>query len=198
VQAIKEALSNGIFKGVDKVSVVNGYLKNDLIRIPFPENAKKVETAFRSAGLGSQVDKMIETMNHAAEDAAKESLPIFIGAIKLMTVNDAISLINNQQQDAATQFLKRTTTEQLVTAFKPSIKAALDKLNATRYWSDIMSQYNRLPFVSRVDTDLPDYVTRKAINGLFIMIAQEEAKIRKDPGARTTEMLKKVFGNARP
>ncbi|MDB5226930.1 MAG: hypothetical protein JWN78_1123 [Bacteroidota bacterium] len=197
VQAIKEALNKGILNGVDKVSVVNGYLKNDLIKIPFPENARKVESTLRGIGLGSQVDKMIETLNHAAENAAKEAVPVFVSAIKQMTVKDAISIINNKQQDAATQFLQRTTTEQLVIAFKPSIKIALDKLNATKYWSDIMTQYNRIPFLEKVETDLPDYVTRKAISGLFVMVAQEEAKIRRDPGARTTEMLKKVFGNVK-
>lgn len=197
VQAIKEALNNGILKGVDKVSVVDGFLKNDLIKIPFPENARKVESTLRGIGLGSQVDKMIETINHAAENAAKEAVPIFVSGIKQMTVKDAISIVNNKQPDAATQFLQRTTTEQLVIAFKPSIKTALDKLNATKYWSDIMSQYNRIPFLEKVETDLPDYVTRKAISGLFVMVAQEEAKIRKDPGARTTEMLKKVFGSVK-
>jgi hypothetical protein len=196
-QAIKDALSKGIFKGVEKVSVVDGYLKNDFIKIPFPENAKRVESTLRSIGLGSQVDKMIETMNHAAENAAKESLPIFTSVIKQMTVSDAISIINNKEQDAATKYLQKTTNDQLVVAFKPFIKTALDKLNATKYWSDVMSQYNRVPFVQKVKTDLPDFVTRKAIDGLFYMIAQEELKIRKDPGARTTEILKKVFGNAK-
>jgi hypothetical protein len=114
-----------------------------------------------------------------------------------MTLSDAVSLVNNKQQDAATQFLKRTTTEQLVAAFKPSIKAALDQVGATKYWSDVMNQYNKIPFVSKVETDLPDYVTRKAIDGLFYMIAQEEAQIRKDPLARTSDLLKKVFGNVK-
>ena len=194
-QAIKEALTNGIIKGVDKVSVTDGYFKNDLIKIPFPENAKKVESALQNLGMGSMVDKVVLSLNRAAEDAAKQATPIFVNGIKQMTITDAISIVNNQQQDAATRFLQRTTTDQLVSAFKPSIKTALDKVNATKYWSDVMTQYNRIPFVSKVETDLPDYVTRKAISGLFYMVAQEEAKIRKDPAARTSEMLKKVFGN---
>ncbi len=196
-QAIKEALTKGITHGVDLGSVTDGYFKNPTIKIPFPPQAQQVESAVRNIGLGSQVDQAVESFNHAAENAAKSATPIFINAIKQMTISDAINIVNNQQKDAATQFLKRTTTEQLVAAFKPIIKDALDKVNATKYWSDIMTQYNRIPFVSKVETDLPDYVTRKAIDGLFYMIAQEEAKIRKDPMAQTTDLLKKVFGNAK-
>ena len=196
-QAIKEALTKGITHGVDLVSVTDGYFKNPSIKIPFPPQAQQVESALRGIGLGSQVDQAVESFNHAAENAAKSATNIFINAIKQMTINDAINIVNNKQQDAATQFLKRTTTDQLVAAFKPSIKDALDKVNATKYWSDIMTQYNRIPFHSPVETDLPDYVTRKAVDGLFYMIAQEEAKIRKDPMAQTSALLKKVFGNAK-
>jgi hypothetical protein len=196
-RAIKEALTKGITHGVDLVSVTDGYFKNPSIKIPFPSEAQQVESALRTAGMGSQVDQAVESFNHAAENAAKAATAIFINAIKQMTLNDAISLVNNKQQDAATQFLKRTTTDQLVAAFKPSIKDALDKVNATKYWSDIMGTYNRIPFHSQVNTDLPDYVTRKAIDGLFYMVAQEEAKIRKDPMAQTSDLLKKVFGNAK-
>ena len=196
-QAIKEALTKGVTHGVDLVSVTDGYFKNPSIKIPFPPEAQKVESALRSAGMGNMIDNAVESFNHAAENAAKSATNIFINAIKQMTINDAISIVNNQQQDAATQFLKRTTTDQLVAAFKPTIKDALDKVNATKYWSDIMTQYNRIPFVSKVETDLPEYVTRKAIDGLFFMVAQEEAKIRKDPMAQTSALLKKVFGNAK-
>jgi hypothetical protein len=194
-QAIKEALINGITKGVDKVAVTDGYFLNNMIKIPFPENARIVESTLRNIGMGSMIDKMVLSLNRAAEDAAKQATPIFVNGIKQMTISDAFAIVNNQQQDAATRFLERTTTDQLVGAFKPSIKVALDKVSATKYWSDVMTQYNRVPFVSKVETDLPEYVTRKAISGLFYMVAQEEAKIRKDPGARTSELLKKVFGN---
>jgi hypothetical protein len=196
-RAIKEALTNGITKGVDKVSAVDGYFKNPAIKILFPPGAKRVESTLRSAGAGSLVDKAIESFNHAAEDAAKKATPIFIDAIKHLTLNDAINIVNNKQQDAATQFLKRTTTDQLVAAFKPSIKDALDKAHATEYWADIMNQYNRVPFHQKVETDLPDFVTRAAIDGLFYMIAQEEARIRKDPAFRNSDILRKVFGNAK-
>ncbi len=196
-QAIKEALTKGITHGVDLVSVSNGYFKNPSIKIPMPQEAQNVESVLRTAGMGSMVDNAVESFNHAAENAAKSATGIFINAIKQMNINDAISLVNNSQKDAATQFLKRTTTDQLIAAFKPSIKDALDKANATKYWSDIMTEYNRIPFHSPVNTDLPDYVTRKAIDGLFYMVAQEEAKIRKDPMAQTSELLKKVFGSVK-
>lgn len=196
-QAIKEALTKGITHGVDLVSVADGYYKNPAIKIPFPPDAQKVESVLRSAGLGGKVDEAVASFNHAAENAAKSATNIFINAIKQMTLNDAVSLVNNKQQDAATQFLKKTTTDQLVAAFKPSIKDALDKAGATKLWSEIMTEYNRIPFHAKVETDLPEYVTRKAIDGLFYMVAQEEAKIRKDPMAQTSDLLKKVFGNAK-
>jgi hypothetical protein len=196
-QAIKEALTNGITKGVEKVSVADGYFKNPTIKIPFPENVKKVETTLRDMGLGNMIDDVVLSLNRAAEDAAKQATQIFINAITQMTISDAINIVNNKQQDAATQFLQRTTTEQLAASFKPSIKVALDKVNATKYWSNVMTTYNKIPFVTKMETDLPEYVTRKAISGLFYMISLEEAKIRKDPGARTSEILKKVFGNVK-
>jgi hypothetical protein len=196
-QAIKEALSNGITKGVDKVSVADGYFKNAMIKILLPPEAQQAETALRGIGMSNLVDEAVARMNHAAEDAAKKATPIFLNAIQQMTVNDAINIVNNKQQDAATKFLQRTTTEQLVAAFKPSIKEALDKSLATKYWADMTNAYNEIPFVEKINTDLPDYVTRKAITGLFYMIAQEEAQIRKDPVARTTEILRKVFGNVK-
>jgi hypothetical protein len=196
-QAIKEALTNGITKGVDKVSVVDGFFKNDIIKIPFPPDAKNVETALREIGLGSKVDEAILSFNRAAEDAAKQATPIFINAIKQLTIDDAINIVNNKQQDAATQFLQRTTTDQLVAAFKPPIKVSLDKVGATKYWAEIITEYNKIPFHQKVSTDLPEFVTRKAISGLFYMVAQEEARIRKDASARTSDLLKKVFGNVK-
>lgn len=192
--AIKEALMKGIQVGVDKVSVTDGFFKNAAIKIPFPTQVRQVESTLRSMGMGTLADNMILSMNRAAEDAAKQAGPIFINSIKQMTVTDAVNIVSNQQPDAATQFLKRTTTESLVASFKPSIKTALDKTLATKYWKDITTYYNKIPLVSPISTDLPDYVTRKAIDGLFYMVAQEEAKIRKDPAGQSTEILRDVFG----
>jgi hypothetical protein len=192
--AIKEALMKGIQVGVDKVSVTDGYFGNAMIKIPFPSQVKQVESTMRQVGMGSVVDNAVLSMNRAAESAAKQAGPIFINSIKQMTVTDAVNIVSNQQPDAATQFLKRTTTESLVTSFKPSIKTALDKTLATKYWSDITTYYNKIPFVNPINTDLPDYVTRKAIDGLFYMVAQEEAKIRKDPAGTANDIIDKVFG----
>ncbi len=194
-KAIKEALMKGISTGVDKVSVTDGYFKNGLIKIPFPKDAQVVETTLRQIGMGSMIDNVVLASNRAAESAAKQALPIFVNSITQMTINDAINIVSNKQSDAATQFLQRTTTEPLVAAFKPSIKSALDKTLATKYWADVMGYYNKVPFVQKINTDLTDFVTRKAVSGLFYMIGQEEARIRKDPGARTSDILKKVFGN---
>ncbi len=192
--AIKDALSKGITTGVNKVSVTDGYFGNSLIKIPFPQDVQIVESTLRSFGMGSMIDNLVLSLNRAAENAAVQAGPIFLNSIKQMTITDALNIVGNQQPDAATQFLQRTTTESLVGAFKPSIKTALDNILATRYWSDITTYYNKIPFVSPVNTDLPDYVTRKATSGLFLMIAQEEAKIRKDPVGTGSAIVDKVFG----
>ncbi len=192
--AIKEALMKGVITGVSKVAVTDGYFGNSFIKIPFPQDVQIVESTLRSFGMGSMIDNLVMSLNRAAENAATQAGPIFINGIKQMTLNDAISIVSNKQADAATQFLQRTTTESLVSAFKPSIQTALDKTLATKYWSDITGYYNKIPFVSPVNTNLPDYVTRKAITGLFYMVAQEEAKIRKDPINQGSEIINKVFG----
>jgi hypothetical protein len=144
--------------------------------------------------MGKKVDEFNLSMNRAAEKAANEAKPIFIAAIKGMTVKDAINIVKGQS-DAATMYLKNTTSPELKDKFQPIIKTSLDNVNATKYWSDLISIYNKIPFVKKMNPDLTGYVTEKAINGLFIMIAKEEVKIRKDPMARTSELLKKVFGN---
>lgn len=191
--AIKAALKLGVQAGVDKVSITDGFFGNSMIKIPFPSQVGQVESTLRSVGMGSLVDNAVKSMNRAAESAAKQAGPIFLNSITQMTVTDAVNIVGNQQPDAATQFLKRTTTESLVSSFKPSIKTALDATLATKYWGDITGYYNKIPFVSPVNTDLPDYVTRKAIDGLFYMVAQEEAKIRKDPAGSASKVVTDVF-----
>ena len=191
---IKEALIKGTTEGVSFVSVLDGYFGNPEIKIPFPPEAANIESRLRAIGMGNQVDKAVLSINRAAEDAAKEAKPIFIAAIKGMSIRDAIGIVRGQE-NAATLYLKNTTTPELKIKFQPVIKASLDKVNATKYWTDIINAYNKIPLVQKMNPDLTAYVTDKAINGLFIMIAKEELKIRKDPVARTTELLKKVFGN---
>ncbi|MCE2893446.1 MAG: DUF4197 domain-containing protein [Flammeovirgaceae bacterium] len=191
---LKEALVNGITKGTDLTSKMDGYFKNPEIKIPFPKDVKKVEDKLRQLGMGSEVDRFVLTLNRGAEEAAKEAKPIFISAIKQMSIDDAFAVLKGQP-DAATQFLKRTTSAQLKEKFKPVVQANLDKVNATKYYGDLISNYNRIPFISKVNPNLNDYATDMAIQGLFTMIAKEEKSIRQDPAARTTDLLKKVFSS---
>jgi hypothetical protein len=190
---IREALVKGTGQSVALVSKVDGYFLNPEIKIPFPENEKTIESKLRAIGLGTKVDEMIRTINHAAEDAAKDAQPIFVSAIRGMNISDALQIIKGKN-DAATQYLAKTTSPELKAKFSPVIKSSLDKVDATRLWAELITAYNQLPFVAKKNPDLTAYVTDKAISGLFTMIAKEEFKIRQNPAARTTELLKKVFG----
>jgi hypothetical protein len=194
VAGIKEALVNGTGQSVKLVSALDGYWGNPEIKIPFPPEAKNMESKLRAIGLGKKVDEFNESMNRAAEKAAEEAKPIFIAAIKGMTVSDAIGIVKGEN-NAATIYLKKTTSPQLNAAFKPKINTSLDNVNASKYWGDLINAYNMIPLVKKMNPDLAAYVTDRAIEGLFVMIAREELKIRKDPMARTSEILKKVFGN---
>jgi hypothetical protein len=193
-KGLKEALTNGISKGSDLVSKVDGYFKNPEIKLPFPPEAKKAEDKLRAIGMGAEVDNFILTLNRAAEDAAKEAKPIFVDAIKAMTIQDAAGILKGND-DAATQYLKKTTTASLKSKFKPVVKNSLEKVNATKYYADLIKTYNKIPLVQKLNPDLDEYATDKAIEGLFIMIAKEEKNIRKNPVARTSDLLKKVFGS---
>lgn len=191
---IKEALIKGTSEGVQIVSKKDGYFGNPQIKIPLPPEANTMDKTLRSIGLGKQVDQAILSLNRAAEDAAQEAKPIFITAIKNLTITDAINIVKGND-DAATRYLERNTSGELNKKFQPIIKVTLDKVNATKYWSNIMNTYNKIPFVKKINPNLTEYVTNKAVEGLFVMIAKEELKIRKDPIARTTELLKRVFGS---
>jgi hypothetical protein len=193
--AIKEALIKGTGEGVKILSQVDGYFGNTEIKIPFPPDAAEAETKLRALGLGNQVDEAILSLNRAAEDAAKQAKPIFTTAVGNMSIKDAIGIVKGAD-NAATQYLIKTTSGELNATFRPAIEASLDKVNATKYWEDLITVYNKIPFVKKINPDLADYVTGMAIDGLFVMVAKEELKIRKYPVARTSELLKKVFGNA--
>lgn len=193
-EGLKEALIKGISNGSDMASQLDGYFKNPQIKIPFPPDVKKVEDRLRQIGAGEQVDKFIMTLNRGAEDAAKEAKPIFISAIRSMTIEDAWGILKGDQ-DAATQYLKRTTGAQLREKFSPVIQSSLDKVSATKYYADVVNTYNKIPLVEKVNPDLNSYATDKAIDGLFMLIAKEEKEIRQDPVARTTDLLKRVFGS---
>ena len=191
-EGLKEALIKGISTGSDVASRVDGYFKNPEIKIPFPPEVRKVEDKLRQIGFNNEVDRFILALNRGAEEAAKEAKPIFINAIKSMTIQDAWGILRGEP-DAATQFLKRTTSTQLREKFKPVIQQALDNVSATKYYGDIVNTYNQIPFVQDVNPDLNEYATEKAMEGLFILIAKEEKNIRENPVARTSELLKRVF-----
>ncbi len=192
-KALKEALTIGIEKGVTRVSKPDGYFLDPEIKIPLPNEAKQVEEKLRMLGQDKMIDDAIESLNRAAEDAASGAKDLFVNAIKEMTLSDVMNILNGNE-DAATRFLESNTRTQLIEKFKPIIKVSLDKVDATKYWNTVFSNYNKLPFVGKVNPDLDDYVTNKAIDGLFVQIAKEEKKIREDPVARVTDLLKKVFG----
>lgn len=190
---LKEALSIGAQKSADKLSAADGFFKDAAIKILMPEEALAVEKKLRAVGLGNLVDKAILSMNRAAEDASKSAAPVFLSAIKNLTVSDAIGILRGTDT-AATSYLRRSTTSELVSAFTPIIETSLQKLNATEYWKDVFTAYNKISF-NKVNTDLNGYVTGKAIDGLFYYVAAEEKNIRKNPAERVTGLLKKVFGS---
>ena len=194
IKVLKEALNKGVDKATVSASAVDGFFKNDLIKIPFPPEAKSMDETLRNLGMGSSVDKFIETLNRAAEEAAKKAAPIFLDAIKKLTITDGLSILKGNN-NAATQYLRDKTTNDLKIQFKPVIQAALQKVELTKYWNPLISKYNMIPFVQKLNPDLDEYVTLRAIDGLFKLIEGEEFKIRQDPAARTTDILKKVFGN---
>lgn len=194
VEGIKEALIKGTDESVALVSKPDGYFLNPEIKIPFPESARTIESKLRALGLGSKVDEVVYTINRAAEDAATSAQRIFVHAITSMNISDAIQIVKGAD-DAATQYLAKSTTPKLRAEFSPVIKSSLDEVDATRLWAELITAYNQIPFVTKQNPDLTEYVTDKAISGLFTMIAKEEVKIRKNPVDRTTELLKKVFGN---
>ena len=197
ISGLKEALNVGIKNAVDLSSVTDGFLKNDTIRLPFPPDAIKVREKAINFGLSKQVTTFEETLNRAAEEATKKALPIFIDAIKNMSVSDGF-LILKGGDGAATKFLKSQTSNQLVLAFAPVVKEATTKVQLTAYWNPIITRYNSAMTLSggqKLDPDLDAYITQKAIDGLFYLVETEENKIRKDPLARVSDILVKVFGS---
>jgi len=191
---LREALTKGISKGSDQASALNGYYKNPLLRLAFPPEAQNVANKLRQLGFNKQVDQFELSLNRAAEDAAKKAKPVFVKAITSMSITDAVGILRGQN-DAATQYLRRTSGQELVREFTPIIDSTLAKNNATRHYTDLTTIYNRLPFVQRVNPNLTEYATNRAVDGLFLLVAQEEQKIRENPLERTSDLLKRVFGN---
>lgn len=193
VQGLKEALRVGTDTSAKKLSLVNGFFGDAVIKILMPPEAEKIEKTLRDVGFGKTVDNAILSMNRAAEDATKYVGNIFWNAIKSMTIQDALGILRGNDF-AATDYLKRNTTQQLTSALKPVIERSLKNVNATKYWDDVFSIYNKFS-KTPVNTDLTAYVTDKALSGLFYHIGLQEQQIRKNPVARVTEILKKVFGS---
>ncbi|PTN06349.1 DUF4197 domain-containing protein [Mangrovibacterium marinum] len=189
---IKEALIKGVRQGVALVAKQDGYFGDQLIKIPFPEDVQSIESKLRAVGLGDLVDKAVLSMNRAAEDAASTATDIFIAAISNMTISDATTLVLGSDT-AATHYLKVNTTGELTREFSPIINNSLQTVNATKYWDDVMTAYNKLPFVKKMNPDLGAYVTEKAIDGLFVKIAEQEKAIRANPLEQGSSLLKKIF-----
>lgn len=192
IGGLKEALSLGSTASTKKLGVADGFFRDAALKILMPQEAKEVEKTLRKFGMGSLVDKAVLSMNRAAEDAASGVGDIFLGAIKGMTITDGLKILRGGDF-AATDYLKQSTSNQLSQKMRPVIETSLKKFDATNYWKQVFSAYNRFTH-NKVDTDLVNYVSTKTMDGLFYSIGQEEQKIRKDPAAQVTGLLKKVFG----
>lgn len=191
---LKQALEIGTKTATQQLSQKDGFFKNAVVKVLIPPEAQQVASSLRSIGMGSVVDDAVLAMNRAAEDAASKAAPIFLNAIKGMTIQDGIQILRGGN-NAATLYLEQKTTPALTAAFSPVIAQSLDKTGATKMWKTVFDTYNHIPFVSKkVNPDLTGYVTQQALKGVFIEIANEELKIRTDPAAQVTSLLQKVFG----
>lgn len=194
--ALKQALEQGTNKSADQLSAVNGFFGNAAVKILFPPQAQKAENTLRKIGMSKLCDDVILSLNRAAEDAAIQAKPIFINALKQMTLKDVTDILLGNK-DAATQYFRRTTTLELTLKFKPVIQNSLNKVGATKYYASAAAVYNKVPFVSKINPDISDYATQKTIDGLFIEIALQELNIRQNlAGARSTPLMQKVFSFA--
>ena len=189
---LKEALNNGITKEVTKLTAMDGFYKNQAVKILLPAELQKVDKGLRDIGLGSLADEGIKLLNRAAEDAVKEATPIFVDAVRNMSFNDAKNILLGSD-NSATMYLQNSTTQSLYGKFNPVIQNSLSKVGADKAWKNIITKYNSIPLTADVNPDLNDYVTQKALEGVFKMIAVEEKEIRTNLNARTSDLLRKVF-----
>lgn len=189
---LKEALNNGISKQVTKLTAVDGFYKNEMVKILLPEELKKVDSGLRKIGLGNLADEGLKAINRTAEDAVKEATPIFVDAIKGMTFTDAKNILMGNES-AATTYLQSSTSTALYGKFNPVIKTSFSKVGADKVWANIITKYNAIPLVKKVNPDLTDYVTNQAMSGVFKMVSVEEKNIRTNLSSRTSDLLKKVF-----
>jgi len=189
---LKEALDNGIKNQVSKLAAEDGFYKNDLVKILLPKELQAVDKGLRQIGMGKQADEGIKILNRAAEDAVKTATPIFVDAVKNMSIADAKKILLGNE-NAATTYLETKTSKSLYQSFSPVIKSSFSKVGADKVWSTLISKYNALPFVSKVNPDLTEYVTNESLKGVFTMIEIEEKGIRQKAGLRNTSLLKQVF-----
>jgi hypothetical protein len=191
---LKEALTQSIKRSVEQASALDGFNGNADIRIPFPPEAELVSAMMRKLRMGALVDNFEVALNRGAEAAAKEATPIFLGAVQNLSFQDALGLATSREADAATTFLYEKTNTQLKTAFQPIIKQSLDQTGATKLYAEMVSRYNKIPLITPLNADLNAYASEKTVDGLFTLVAAEEARIRANPAARGNELLKRVFG----
>ena len=194
INGLKEALTVGTNNSTAFASKLDGFYKNPSLFIVFPPEAQKVKDWAIKMVMKAQVDKFEMTLNRAAEEATKDAAPVFVNAVKGMSIGDGFAILKGAD-NAATQYLKDKTTAELKTKFTPVVQSAIDKVELTKYWNPIITAYNKVPLVEKQNPNLTDYVTTKAMDGLFKLIADEELKIRKDPVAQVTDLLKRVFGS---
>lgn len=190
--ALKEALQKGVDKQVTKLTATDGFYKNEAVKILLPDELQKVDRTLRTMGMDNLADEGIKVLNRAAEEAVKEATPIFVNAITSMSFTDAKDILMGAD-NSATLYLERTTTEPLYAKFSPIVSTSLDKVGANAVWATIINKYNSIPLTANVNPDLTDYVTHKALEGVFTMITMEEKNIRTNLSSRTSDLLKKVF-----
>jgi hypothetical protein len=189
---LKEALNNGISKQVSKLTETDGFYRNELVKILLPDELKKVDSGLRKIGLSSLADDGLRAINRTAEDAVKEATPIFVDAIRNMSFTDAKNILMGNQ-NAATSYLQNSTSTALYGKFSPVIKNSFAKVGADKIWTNIITKYNSIPLIKKVNPDLTDYVTNQAMNGVFTMVAVEEKNIRTNLNSRTSALLQQVF-----
>lgn len=194
IKGLKEALTVGTNNSASLASKLDGYYKNPKIFIPWPSEARDMKTKLTQMGFSKKIEEFEMSMNRAAEEAALKATPIFVNAVTNMSVQDGFAILKGADT-AATNYLRKSTYASLKEQFTPVVKEAIEKVKVTSYWTPLATAYNKIPMVKKQNPNLDEYVTDKAINGLMTLIADEEAKIRKDPAARVSDLLKKVFGN---
>ncbi|MGZ3882844.1 MAG: DUF4197 domain-containing protein [Bacteroidia bacterium] len=194
VKGLREALTVGANNSTAIASKVDGFYKNPRLFIPWPPEAQAMKDKLMKLGFEKKIEEFETSLNRAAEEAAKNAAQIFINAITNMSIGDGFAILKGNDT-AATNYLRKTTYTPLTDKFRPVVRDAIEKVKVTSYWTPLVTAYNKIPGVKKQNPDLEDYVTKRGANGVFVLVADEEAKIRKDPAARVTDILKKVFGN---